>query len=52
MKMFEDLICLNVCIFTFSFFLDFILVSVKIKNAIFILGFNYFILLDLNINLL
>lgn len=52
MKLFEAFIYLNMDQYPhFLSFLYFLLVSVKIKNAIFILEFNYIILLDLNIKL-
>lgn len=52
MKKFEDFIYLNMDKYPhFISFLYFLLVSVKIKNAIFILEVNYIILLDLNINM-
>lgn len=52
MKMFEDFTYLNIDKYPqFLSFLYFLLVSVQIKNAIFILEFSYIILLNLNINL-
>lgn len=52
MKMFEDFMYLNMHKYPhFLSFLYFLLVSLKIKNAMFILEFNCIILLDLNINL-
>lgn len=52
MKKFEDFIYLNMDKYPhFLSFLYLLFVSVKIKNAIFILEVNYIILLDLNINM-